>query len=114
MSEPTPTVEERLAALESWKAATVDPALGQAQQALTRQGQRIGALEDAGAKLDARLTKVVNLLKRIGPSIKDIIGIVATEAANKEARLPEDIRTERAKRREEVLNGDFSINGTDK
>lgn len=111
MSEPVPTVEERLAALETWRSGTVDPSLGQAGQALQNQNRRITTLEDAGAKLDARLTRVVNLLKRVGPAIKDVLGILSTEAARQDARLPRDERRRRALTREEVLGSDFTING---
>jgi hypothetical protein len=61
--------------------------------------------------MDARLTKVVNLLKRIGPAVKNALGAITTDLANKESRLPEDDRVLLAKQREEVLNGDFELNG---
>lgn len=105
------TPEDRIAALETWKTTTVDPALGQVQTALTNQARRITTLETAGAKMDARLTKVVNLLKRIGPAVKNALGAITTDLANKESRLPEDDRVLLAKQREEVLNGDFELNG---
>lgn len=106
------TPEERLSALETWRTGTVDPGLVQARTALTNQAQRLGTLETAGASLDARLTKLVTVLKRVGPAVRDILSLVSTQAANRDAILPEDERVERARRREDVMNSDFTINGS--
>lgn len=97
-------IEDRVAALETWRVQTVDPALAQARTALTNQATRITALEAQYADAVKRFQKAERLVARL----RVILGIIwkstASDRADFLSRLDPDLRAQFAVDLEEVDN----------
>lgn len=113
------TPEERIAALEAWRASAVDPGLQQAKTALTNQATRITALEtsvtNAGPRLSAlesqyadavtRYQRAQRLLQRLIVILRQVIASTASQRANWIAKLSPEDRAQAAKDWEAVTGG---------
>lgn len=120
------TPEERIAALEAWKASTVDPGLQQAKTALTNQAGRISTLETnvtaAGPRISAletnyadavtRYQKAQRLLQRLIVILRQVIASTASQRANWIAKMPPE-EQEKAAREWEAVTGGGRVSGDD-
>jgi hypothetical protein len=96
----TTPIEDRVAALELWKTGTVDPALVQAQQAITNLRNRVTTLEAEYADAVARFQKADDLAHRLVRLLHLIRSSTGSLTDNDLARLPEDERRAIAQQRE--------------
>ena len=97
MSTP---IEDRVAALETWRTGTVDPALAQAQTAIQNLRSRVQTLEAEYADAVVRFQKADDLAKRLVRLIRTMRRTTGSLTDNDLARLPEEDRVAYAHARE--------------